>query len=120
MQIYSRYNNNEFWENIYDIEKKMDLWEAEAILSTDYITDDTKSMAQFNAVATFYEGIGVLLQKKLIDIALVRDLMSQGISEVWESMEPVIRRQREVKKDDSIFKGFEYVYDKVKKPKSKK
>ena len=114
MQIYSRFNEERFWETNFQMRKNLDLWEAEAILDTKYLTLDTKNQAQFNALASFYEGIGVLVKREIIDLELVNDLMASSILTSWESMKPIILRMRENAGDESQYKGFEYVYDRIK------
>ena len=104
MQTYSRFNDNQFWENNFEMRKKLDLWEAEAVLESGYLTLDTQSLAQFNALATFFEGIGVLVKRGLIDITLVNDLMLFSIIDNWEVMVPVIERLRELSDNKNQYK----------------
>lgn len=114
MQIYNRFNEEKFWETNFEIRRNLDLWEAEAILGTKYLTLDTENQAQFNALASFYEGIGVLVKRKIIDLELVYDLMASLILTSWESMKPIILRMRENADDESQYQGFEYVYERIK------
>ncbi len=114
MQIYSRFNEEKFWETNFEMRKNLDLWEAEAILDTKYLTLDTKNQAQFNALASFYEGIGVLVKREIIDLELVYDLMASSILTSWESMKPIILRMREIENDENQYRGFEFVYNRVK------
>jgi hypothetical protein len=119
MQIYSRFNENKFWETNFEMRRRLDLWEAEAVLESGYLTLDTQSLSQFNAFAAFFEGIGVLVKRGLIDLKLVNDLMASTISDSWESMKPIIERIRKQRDDVSYYKGFEYIYNQVKKTSDK-
>jgi len=69
----------------------------------------------FNSVATFFEGIGVLLYRKLIDIELVDDLLSSPIKLAWESMKPIVEGSREQWKRPQIWEWFEYLYNEMQK-----
>ena len=45
-------------------------------------------------VSAFYEGVGVLLHRKLVDIDLVDDLFSTPIIQIWEKIEPFVKEGR--------------------------
>jgi hypothetical protein len=65
--------------------------------------------------ATFFEGIGVLLQKKLIDINLVDALFSEPLKFMYERMKPMIEGNREQLHSQRVFEHFEYLYNEMKK-----
>jgi hypothetical protein len=65
--------------------------------------------------ATFFEGIGVLLQKKLIDINLVDALFSEPLKHMYERMKPMIEGNREQFHTQRVFEYFEYLYNELKK-----
>lgn len=67
-----------------------------------------------SSVISFYEGIGVLLKRKLIDKTLVDDLMSSSITMLWEKMEPLIRERKERANWPQIAEWFEYLYNEIK------
>jgi hypothetical protein len=79
------------------------------------IMSETPANVAFSIIAYFFEGIGVLLHKKLADIDLIDDLMSEQIIVTWEKMKPIVegyRKQYGFKKD---LQWFEYLYNEVKK-----
>ena len=47
-----------------------------------------------NEIGWFFEGVGVLLHKKLRDIAVVDDLFSSPIKISWEKLKPVAEGER--------------------------
>jgi hypothetical protein len=51
-------------------------------------------LSDLNEVGWFFEGVGVLLHRKLIDIAAVDDLFSSPIKISWEKMKPVAEGER--------------------------
>ena len=114
MSIYSKFSENKFWENNFEMRKSLDLWAAEAVLDSNYLTMDVGRQSQFNAYASFFEGIGVLLEDDQIDLKLVKDLMASNVVSSWEAMRPVIIRMREVSKDENQYRGFEYLYKRIK------
>ena len=66
-------------------------------------------------MGTFFEGIGVLLKRKLIDIELVDDLFSEPIRTLWVNMKPMIDGSRKYLNQPRVFEWFEYLYNEMKK-----
>jgi len=62
--------------------------------------------------ATFYEGVGVLVEQKLIDIKLVDRLMHNTIKSWWERMGPVYRelRTKQAHGEDPHYDSAEQLY----------
>jgi len=116
MRLYSDYRSNEFrealikvmnlqFEDYKDYVKKYGPWFSDEPAH--------KAMAM---VAMFFEGIGILLYKKLIDASLTYDLFSFApIKLYWEKMKPVILGLREQYNEPKIFEWFEYLYNEMKK-----
>jgi hypothetical protein len=110
MRLYSTYGSPEFQE----AEIKTGLMEF-----TDY--DDylkkhsPENRVAWNSQAAYFEGIGVLLHRKLIDIGLVDDLLSTPIINTWEKIEPLVKARRELLKRPQIWEWFEYLYNEMKK-----
>jgi hypothetical protein len=67
------------------------------------------------AYGVFFEGIGVLAKRKLINMDLVDDLFSAPISQTWERMGPIVKGMREQMERPSLGEWFEYVYNKMNK-----
>ncbi|UCD96692.1 MAG: hypothetical protein JSV35_01165, partial [Candidatus Bathyarchaeota archaeon] len=62
-------------------------------------------------VCMFFEGIGVLLQRKLIDISLIDDLFSPiSIKVIWEKMKPVVEGWRDEFNEPETLQWFENLY----------
>jgi len=60
-------------------------------------------------VSTLFEGIGVLLYRRLIDIELVDQLFSEPVGMAWEKMHPMIERSRKRFNRPRINEWFEYL-----------
>ena len=63
----------------------------------------------------FFEGIGVLLHRRLIDISLVDDLFSTPIKQGWEKMKPMTEDLRTQFERPQIGEWFEYLYNEMQK-----
>jgi hypothetical protein len=66
-----------------------------------------------NKVGWFFEGLGVLLHRKLIDISLVDDLFSSPVKRAWEKLKPVAEGERNQTNRPQIWEWFEYVYNEL-------
>jgi hypothetical protein len=63
-------------------------------------------------VGMFYEGIGVLLHRKLVDVDLIRELFA--VRRVWEKMKPIVNGVREEYHHQQYYEWFEYLYNEMK------
>ena len=100
MQLYDRWSSkdfrrdsweiNTFWrgENVMDVRKK---------LFDEPVLDE---IVKLTTQATFYEGIGVLVEEGLIDINLVDQLFHNNILGNWESFAPFITEMRQHMSDN--------------------
>ena len=72
----------------------------------------------FRSVAAFFEAIGILLQKRLIDIDLVYEIFF--VSQRWEKLWPVIRDLRQELDNPGYMDKFEHLYEETQKYEQKK
>jgi hypothetical protein len=107
MKLYSQFNSLEFqklWEEVLNREAK------------DYDDYDKKyGGAEVTAVGMFFEGIGILLRRKLIDIELVDDMFTTPIKWTWEKLKDITLHYRKVTNQPEILEWFEYLYNEMKK-----
>ncbi len=107
MRLYSTFGSKEFqssWKRIESSEFKSYDEYVKKYGTEDYVL-----------CAVFYEGIGVLLQKRLIDINLVDALFSAPLKFMYERMKPLIEDNRKQFRDPRVFEYFEYLYNEMKK-----
>ena len=62
----------------------------------------------FRSVAAFYEAIGILLKKRLIDIDLAYEIFV--VQQRWEKLWPIIRDLRQELDFPEYMDNFEYLY----------
>ena len=105
MRLYSTFGSDEFLKAI----KKVATSEFK-----DY-NDYVRNWPEAPKLGVFFEGIGVLLHRKLVDISLVDDLFSGPIKQVWEIIKPAIEDGRRKLSYSQFFEWFEYVYNEMKK-----
>jgi len=105
--LYSTYGGKEFQEAWRELETQ------EYKNFKDYVKKYGESSME--TVGVFFEGIGVLLHRKLIDISLVDDLFSTPIKLAWEKMKPILEGARKHFNRPQIYEWFEYLYNEMKK-----
>jgi hypothetical protein len=107
MKLYSNFNSPEFqktWEQILKREAK-DLQDYQKKYGN----------AESVTVGMFFEGIGILLKRKLIDIELVDDMFTSPIKMTWEKMKNMTLESRKIYNRPETFEWFEYLYNEMKK-----
>jgi hypothetical protein len=83
-------------------------------------TDSHQGLAGWVAIVTFFEGIGVLMYRKLIIIRLVGDLFTSPINMTWDKMKDNMAEARKEFDQPTIAKRFEYLYNEMKKREQRK
>jgi hypothetical protein len=64
-------------------------------------------------VATFYDQVGALLGRKLIDYDLADHLLGNSAIQLWEKIAHVIREARVPSGDPRLYEHFEFLYDEM-------
>jgi hypothetical protein len=93
----------EAWEKVRDTEV------------TDYGDYKEKhGFVEANQVYLFYDQLGRLLRKRLIDIDSL-PLETGQIKQAWERLKPILEGSRKRFNEPKLGSGFEYLYNEVKK-----
>jgi hypothetical protein len=111
MRLYSRFGSEGFQKTLDKVGRR------EALSLHDY--EEKYGLAEWVAVGTFFEGIGILLHRKLIDIGLVDDLFTSPVNMAWDTMKDSIVEARKEFRQPTIFEWFEYLYGEMKKREQK-
>lgn len=120
MQIYNRWTSLEYskayletrhiygsqWNTIEDYQKLMGRWN---------LKEDLETAGRHQSLYTFFEGIGMLVKRKLVDIDLVEDLFAGRIIWYWEKFGEWIKFDRKQSNDPQYGDSIEYLYYEMKK-----
>jgi len=112
IRLYNTFGSTEFAKS-YQKVHSLELEDFAGYLKK-YGTDPEVYAAMVN-VGVFFEGIGLLAKRKLIDMSLVHDLFSSIVRLTWEKMAPIFKGRREQLKAPSYGEWFEYLYNELKK-----
>jgi hypothetical protein len=66
-------------------------------------------------LGAYYEGVGVLVQRGLIDITLIDDLLWAGIRDYWERASSYIQEQRKLMDTQRMYDHIEILYNHMQK-----
>jgi len=75
----------------------------------------SKSILPLWQVGKFFDGVGVLLRRKLVDIGLVDELFHTEATVIWEKVKPLIEGRRKELNQPTAYQNFEYLYNEMKK-----
>jgi hypothetical protein len=112
MRLYSRFGSEGFQKTFEKV-----VLSRGALSLHDY--EEKYGLAGWVATVTFFEGIGVLLYRKLIDIRLVDDLFTSPVNMTWDKMKDSIIEARKEFGQPTIGEWFEYLYNEMKKREQK-
>jgi hypothetical protein len=65
--------------------------------------------------ALFFERVGILLHRKLIEVDTVSSVFGYSIRVLWEKLKPLMEESRKALNDPTIWKWFEYLYNEMQK-----
>jgi transposase-like protein len=92
MQIYAHLREDKFNTQYTELQRKYEWRDYDDFMEK--LGDDIEFRAMFNYVCSFFEGVGVLVHRNLLDPQLVDDLMSSYIFLTWEKIGPYIKEIR--------------------------
>lgn len=116
MRLYSTYSSKEFNEALtrFLVADFKDY--NEFVEKYGSIPSENPVQIAFQVVTTFYEGVGELLHKKLVDIGTIEDLFAVQL--YWAKVEPLIMGLRK-QFGSKQFEWFEYLYNELRKREQK-
>ena len=115
MQVYNRWNQRDMMKGYGLVRYEYQYSNLEEFLQKYHITVDPEAYTDIMTIVTFFEGLGILVKKDLIDINLVEDLFSQRLIHFWETKGgAIIKETRQFTSDPTQYDSFEYLYHEMK------
>jgi hypothetical protein len=114
MQIYDHYCSEGFLSKLDEILYRWDWKGFDDFWQRYGPTTNPEAFARWDSVGTYFKGIGVLLEKKLIDLDLVDELLGTGIRKYWEKSKSFVKEAR-VRDWPHSLEGVEYLYTELQK-----
>jgi len=113
MRLYATFSGNEFQDAWAKVKKRAR--EFDDIDDIHEFEEKMGGLREFNQVSLFFEGVGILLKRKIVDDTMIDDLFGGAIARAWETVRTGIIRGRQQQNDPTIYYYFEYLYDEMKK-----
>ncbi|UCG44884.1 MAG: hypothetical protein JSV58_05695 [Candidatus Bathyarchaeota archaeon] len=116
LRLYSKWSDDKFMETYTTVLRKLEFKDY-----TDYVKkygsplSGTPTNRKWLITGLYFEGIGVLLRRKLIDIRLVDDLLSGPIKNMWEKIKPLVEAVRKQLGQPTVMEYFEFLYNEMQK-----
>jgi hypothetical protein len=114
MPIYSRFQEKDFMRQFSDITNIWDWTDFDDFSEKYGPNTNPEAYSSWLMVLTYFEGVGVLVKRKLIDPYLVDDLMSGLIIRLWEKSKSYIIGVRKLRKWPQFAEYVEYLYNEIK------
>ena len=112
MNLYDTYRSLEFrkvWHTMLHLQfEDYEEWDQK-------YSQDVEILAAHTSVMSFFEGVGVLLKQRLIDIEIVDDLLSVAIRSYWRKYQPVVNGTRKLLNEPKVMADSEYLYMQIMK-----
>jgi len=118
LRLYSTFSSEEFQITLAQIDN-LEFQNIDDFLQKYGSKVNAEVWGKWQSVAAFFEQVGVLLHRKLINISLVDDLLTTDVKQQWERMAPVILDIRKRLDSPQIWEWFEYLYNEMKKREQK-
>jgi len=115
MQLFAQYNNKDFMQDYakvaYDIEyENLEEWTRKY-----GSTADREAWASWARVGRFFDGVGILVRRGLIDVDLVMDELRELILFSWDKMKPWVYEVRMEMNSPQTWENFEYLAEETRK-----
>ena len=115
MQIYSRFDDPDWMRNWAEVVRQWEWTDYDDWHSKYSPEENIEASVMYGSIAAYFEGIGVLVYRKLIDVEQVADLMARNITIFWEKMGPIIKERRVRYNNEYVWEWNEWLYKEIKK-----
>jgi len=117
VRLYSAFSGKELQEAYFEVMYRMEFVDYDDFMKKYRMP--SKQAVPLWQVGKFFDGVGVLLRRKLVDIGLVDELFHAEVTLLWEKIKPLAEGRRKELNQPTIYQSFEYLYDELQKRKQK-
>jgi hypothetical protein len=115
MQIYNQFTSERVMETSIEIMSQWEWSSFEDFQQKYGASTNPSDYSKFMKIINYFEGVGILLKRGLIDVEFVSDLMGAPLMMVWEKTKPVIVGIRDFYDDLDLWDNYEYLVEQVNK-----
>jgi hypothetical protein len=114
MQIYNRYMERDFQTAEQEMYSQWEWQGFDDFFAKYGGTANPRAYGMHTQAGAFYEAMGVLVYRGMIDVRLVDDLMSWSILSYWDKFGPVMVEVRDRFNIPQNYEYVEYLYNRIK------
>lgn len=114
MQIYDHFLDATFLNN-YQLIMQQKWGNYEEYMKKYGPEKNPEEFNRFQTLTTFFQGVGILVDRGLVDLGLIHDFVSATTIASWERFKPIVYGLRAEKGDPYILWAMEKLYADVKK-----
>jgi hypothetical protein len=115
MQLFAQYNNKDFMQDYARVAYDVEYQSFEEWTKKYSSTADRETWASWARVGRFFDGVGILVRRGLIDVDLVIDELRELILFSWDKMRPWVYGVRLEMKSPHTWENFEYLAEEARK-----
>lgn len=115
MQIHNQWNDRKFVEEFMEL---LNLWEwndQDDFWNKYGQRTNPEAYVSLTSILWYFEGVGVLLKKGLIDINLADALYSDRYVRFWEKFNPILQGIRDDYENPQYYQNGEYLHKELKR-----
>jgi hypothetical protein len=112
-QIYNRWNSRDVVKSYGLVRYRHQLKSNDELLDQNGLLKDPELYTDYQTLNNFFEGLGVLVKKGMVDIGWVEELFAGRIIWYWEHLEPLYMDARKRLNDPTQYSNIEYLYNEM-------
>jgi hypothetical protein len=113
MSLYAKATSREMTEIGDHVMFRIDTSNYEELIERIHPDSVSEERTMWFNVLYFYDGMGLLLKRNLIDISMVDEMFGNFIIMMWHKMGPIELETRQRINHPSLFSNFEYLYNEI-------
>jgi len=117
VRLYSAFSGKELQEAYFEVRYRMEFVDYDDFMKKYRMP--SKQAIPLWQIGKFFDGVGVLLRRKLVDIGLVDELFHAEVTLLWEKIKPLIEGRRKELNQPTLWQWFEYLCNELKKREQK-
>ena len=115
MQVHAQWGDRAFIKGFYDILNKWEWKDFDDWGSKYGQSSNEEAFLTFCEIIWYFDGVGLLVRERLIDIGLVEAIYLDRVIKLWDKGYTLTMGLRELNRNPDYYGNFEYLYNELKK-----
>ncbi|MFX0097455.1 MAG: hypothetical protein ACFE7E_06820 [Candidatus Hodarchaeota archaeon] len=115
LEFHNKAYDKQFVKDLMEVNTSWTWKDAEEFFKKYGPETNPKAFALFVSVGSYFDGMGVLLRRRLIDVNVIPELMSSAIMDFWEKTKHMASEFGQLTRRPRTFDSIEYLYQEVRR-----